>query len=246
MTLDYFKNEVLCKIPTIDLENSIGFAPVLYFGDLKNAEVATISINPSDKEFLDGKGRILSGSNKRLESLHSLKRTNWNGLTQKKFDTMLDSYDNYFNNNPYSWFNALENILNYNGYSYFKNKNLKLAAHLDICCMPTKEKWGEITKENQTKLKEFGLPILAKLLKEESPNLKTIVINGKTVYNSISKYITNPETNTSSFIQNNKTKVQYKGEMSNLCNIELGKVLKVVGWSTFISSNTIIIGPDKF
>src|SRR4051812_46832848 len=50
----------------------VGSLPVLFFGDLFSARVATVGLNPSDQEFLDRSGEELEGTSRRFESLRSL------------------------------------------------------------------------------------------------------------------------------------------------------------------------------
>jgi len=50
-----------------------GSTPVVAFGDVRQAKVATLGWNPSKLEFLDRSGRLLDGSERRLETATSLK-----------------------------------------------------------------------------------------------------------------------------------------------------------------------------
>lgn len=49
-----------------------GTTPVVSFGDISRARIATISINPSHREFVDNKGALLAPENKRLIDRESL------------------------------------------------------------------------------------------------------------------------------------------------------------------------------
>ncbi len=49
-----------------------GSLPVLAFGDLFKAGIATVGLNPSRREFLDNHGRELDGPKRRFETLGSL------------------------------------------------------------------------------------------------------------------------------------------------------------------------------
>src|SRR5688572_4573519 len=46
--------------------------PVLCFGDLLSADVATVGLNPSDREYVDRMGALLTGASQRFETLDSL------------------------------------------------------------------------------------------------------------------------------------------------------------------------------
>ena len=49
-----------------------GALPVLFFGDIFTARVATVGLNPSDQEYLDSHGTELDGVKRRFETLASL------------------------------------------------------------------------------------------------------------------------------------------------------------------------------
>jgi predicted Ser/Thr protein kinase len=49
-----------------------GSTPVIYFGDYDSAKACTISLNPSNREFLDTNGEILTGNAERLCSRKTL------------------------------------------------------------------------------------------------------------------------------------------------------------------------------
>ena len=239
------------------VKNHLG--PVLYFGRLKEAKIVTISINPSDREFIDAKGEPLTGPKKRFETLASLGRTNCNGLTQSEYDKIIACCDNYFENNPYTqWFDRLEEIINYSGYSYYDQKVLEegydRAAHLDLFCWATQPKWGSLSKANQNNLMNQGLPVLAELLKAtESPNLEEIVLNGQTTIDWFNQKTGNSLPPTSkTFIQLSRKGVPksvkcYEGTISQINGISLGRELKVVGWSCYVQNafGKVTPGPDK-
>lgn len=49
-----------------------GSTPVVAFGDPARAQIATLGINPSRREFTDEQGRMLTGAQRRLATLTSL------------------------------------------------------------------------------------------------------------------------------------------------------------------------------
>lgn len=75
------------------LQNTL---PIPFFGNYRGASAATISLNPSDKEFLDKKGNWLLGSKKRFESLESLKCSNACELTDDMIKASFQSCTEYF------------------------------------------------------------------------------------------------------------------------------------------------------
>ena len=48
-------------------------SPVISFGDLSRARVATLGLNPSNREFVDDAGIELDGPSRRFPTLRSLK-----------------------------------------------------------------------------------------------------------------------------------------------------------------------------
>jgi hypothetical protein len=53
-----------------------GSLPVLFFGDLFTAEVATVGLNPSDQEYLTKDGLLRDGPRQRFATIHSLRAEN--------------------------------------------------------------------------------------------------------------------------------------------------------------------------
>ena len=96
--------------------------PIVWFGDTESEKpkVVTIGVNPSDREFCDGKGNLLSKSRINL-SLNIAQLEN--------------SYNKYFNNNPYAnWFGKkgkVEGFLNGMQASYY-GKGKRQAIHIDL------------------------------------------------------------------------------------------------------------------
>ena len=70
--------------------------PVISFGDPNKALAATVGINPSSKEFLDGKNEILPIEKKRLVDLDLLGKTSLNDLTVEDAEKIIDGCYNYF------------------------------------------------------------------------------------------------------------------------------------------------------
>lgn len=274
MNLKTYQNLVLGllgKLSNPALLSNPDLGPVLYFGRLKEAKIVTVSINPSDNEFLDNRNKKpLTDDEKRFETLASLGRTNWSGLTQNDYDKIIYCCDNYFQINPYrKWFDELEKVINYSNYSYYDQKvseGYDRAAHIDLFCWATQPKWGNLPnkKADQDILMELGLPVLAELLKAtESPNLEKIVLNGKTTIDWFNKITNNSLPQTSkTFIQLSRKGVPqsvrcYEGTISqiqrkinnndsNNISISLGRDLKVEGWSRYIQRafGKVIPGPD--
>ena len=59
----------------------LGTTPVIAFGDPRRAEIATLGINPSFREFHSGDGSLLAGPTRRLPTLESLGAESTRALT---------------------------------------------------------------------------------------------------------------------------------------------------------------------
>ncbi|MGW0454520.1 hypothetical protein [Gordonia sputi] len=64
-------------------------SPVPVFGDLKTARIATVGINPSNREFVDRSGEELVGRARRLTTLTSLGLPDWTHATDTHLTDIL-------------------------------------------------------------------------------------------------------------------------------------------------------------
>src|SRR5687767_748326 len=80
-------------------------SPVLSFGDPQRAKIATLGINPSNREFVDDRGLALHGPLRRFHTLASLGLPTWSWVESRHLQLMVESYRRYFEGNPYNrWF----------------------------------------------------------------------------------------------------------------------------------------------
>lgn len=87
-------------------------APVPSFGDLTRARVATLGLNPSNREFVDDSGDELQGPHRRFHTLNSLGLTEWSDVDVRHPRLILDSCRTYFLGNPYDrWFKRLDYVI---------------------------------------------------------------------------------------------------------------------------------------
>ena len=82
-----------------------GSAPVVGFGNIRQATVATLSWNPSKLEFLGRKDLVLSEENRRLETLDSLGVEEITSAPDEIVERVYEGCLNYFSRHPYWWFN---------------------------------------------------------------------------------------------------------------------------------------------
>ena len=165
--------------------------PIPFFGNFNSASVYTIGINPSHQEFLSGLDQLLPANKKRLEDFDSLGIASIeedNFLDEEQANRIFSSCIQYFQNNPYEWFNSIETTVNLPlNTSYFDGS----ACHLDLIQWATNPVWSGILKEDSRDAKyllESDLPFLSQQIqwiKSNNQNLKCFVLSGKTVVQSL-------------------------------------------------------------
>lgn len=86
--------------------------PVLFFGDLFTAHVATVGLNPSDREYLDRHGIELDGAARRFETLTSLRAADRSFVTDKQCDHAIQTMRMYYRPGKpiYTWFRSLDRV----------------------------------------------------------------------------------------------------------------------------------------
>jgi hypothetical protein len=107
-----------------------GSLPVVSFGSPGRAHVATLSLNPSDQEFLTKEGAWLLGSKQRLESLVSLGVADPRDLTDDQVAQVVDRCERYFDGPSFGqWFGHLDRLMTAAGIAGYRSRN---ACHLDL------------------------------------------------------------------------------------------------------------------
>jgi len=124
-----------------------GSLPVLFFGDLLSARIATISINPSRQECLSREGEELDGVRRRFETFRSLEAADRASLSDEQTKQAIDRIHGYFDHDEsvYSWFNGLIRVIEGMGYSYSGHS----AAHLDIVQEATDPTWSKLKTKDR-------------------------------------------------------------------------------------------------
>lgn len=154
--------------------------PVIAFGDVYSASIATLGLNPSRVEFQDRKGQEITGSKLRLQTLTSLGVKELITAPDEIIEKVERGCINYFENNPYwKWFSDLENILGGLGVSY-KNRT---ACHLDLVQWATNPVWGKLPKDIKLSLISGDAKFLQNQLERE--NIKVLLLNGIGVINAV-------------------------------------------------------------
>ena len=159
-------------------------SPVLAFGDLSTARVATLGVNPSDREFLDPSGQELRGRRRRFHTLHSLGLDSWAKADARHMRMIIDTYRSYFLRNPYdSWFRRLDFVIGGTGVSYYDPDGT--ACHLDLVPYATGRKWSDLGARQRTLLLDVNRDVLGNLLRDSSVDV--IVLNGSSVVRQFTK-----------------------------------------------------------
>jgi hypothetical protein len=152
--------------------------PVPSFGDLSRSKVATLGLNPSNREFVDGSGNELDGPSRRFHTLNSLGLSRWSDANVQHLQLIMDSCCAYFHRNPYDgWFKKLDQIISGTNASYYNSS--ATACHLDLIPYATACKWTALTRRERTSLLTAAGDTLGLLLRD-SP-VRTLILNGNSV-----------------------------------------------------------------
>jgi hypothetical protein len=156
----------------------VGSLPVVSFGDPNRAAAATLSLNPSWREFESRGGVWLYGSDRRLASLTSLGVDDARDLDDDQVATVVAECNAYFRGpNWYrGWFHWLESILRGSeAGSYFDGS----ACHLDLVQWATKPAQGELPAEVWNRLVDQDRDFLRWQL--ANSNVRVLLLNGASV-----------------------------------------------------------------
>jgi hypothetical protein len=153
-------------------------SPVLSFGDLSRARVATLGLNPSNREFVDSRGNELVGASRRFHTLTSLRLSRWSEARSCHVSLIAESCRAYFDTNPYdTWFKRLDKLIAGLKVSYYSA--LFGACHLDLVPYATVDKWTALTRQQRLKLLSSVGDTLGQLLRD-SP-VRVLILNGSSV-----------------------------------------------------------------
>jgi hypothetical protein len=215
--------------------------PVLSFGDISGSRVATLGLNPSNREFVDRSGKELAGANRRFHTLGSLGLATWSDAGPEHIRLVGESCRNYFSQNPYdTWFRQLDHILGETGVSYYDRAGG--ACHLDLIPYATACKWTELSRKQRSMLFRVAGDTLGRLLLDSS--IKLLVLNGSGViahFQSIAEVSLDARV-TLDWALRRRTQpdvpgVAYQGMVSQLLGVKLSRELLVVGFNHNIQSS---------
>ena len=142
--------------------------PVPFFGHLESARLATVGINPSNREFVGTDGSELAGGDRRLPTLGSLGLSSWLQADVATLRAILLACREYFERNPYDgWFGSLQRIIEPTGHSYYAPRSD--ACHLDVVPWATASKWGTLSLASRRQLARLAALALADMIASSSP-----------------------------------------------------------------------------
>ncbi len=209
--------------------------PVPSFGDLSISEVATLGLNPSNREFVDEVGNELQKAARRFHTLNSLGLESWSDTDARHMRLILTSCRFYFEGNPYDkWFRVLDQVVAGTNASYYDGSHK--ACHLDLIPYATTRKWTELTTLQRSLLIAVASDTLGLLLRD-SP-VKILILNGKSVIDQFQDVAgiemekqempgwALPRTSGADLAG-----FAYKGMTETLSGIELGRELLVLGFN---------------
>ena len=159
-----------------------GSTPVVAFGEVRKATVATLGWNPSKVEFLDRNGNELKGAERRLETLSSLGESDLSLASPDAIRRVFEGCNTYFQRCPYrKWFDRLEKILHSLGVSYYSGT----ACHLDLVQWATDPTWGKLQQTHKKTLSDADLPFLRQQLSQEL--IRLLLLNGSGIAKAYSE-----------------------------------------------------------
>ena len=215
--------------------------PVPSFGDLSRSHVATLGLNPSNREFVDGSGRELQGQFRRFHTLNSLGLESWSDVNARHIRLILESCNSYFLGNPYDiWFKKLDQIVSATRSSYYDESCQ--ACHLDLIPYATERKWTGLTSQERSSLVTVSGDTLAILLRD-SP-IQILILNGASVINqfeSISGICLEIREMSAWLLPRRSGSgvkgFAYQGIVDSLSGIELGRSIMVLGFNHNLQSS---------
>ncbi len=215
--------------------------PIPSFGDITSAKVATLGLNPSNREFVDHSGAELDGPSRRFHTLTSLGLARWSDAAARHKRLVWESCREYFLRNPYDgWFRQLEHLLGKTKASYYDTS--AKACHLDLIPYATACKWTELSHRQRSSLLSIAGDTLGLLL-QDSP-VEVLILNGKSVVETFEKISGThlekqamPEWELPRQSQPGVTGLAYKGTVRYFAGLKLKRHVLVLGFNHNIQSS---------
>lgn len=215
--------------------------PVPCFGDPSWAQVATVGINPSNKEFVDDAEVPLAGAAQRFPTMGTLGLERWGDAGPTEIRTIADACRRYFDGNSYDrWFGVLDELLEAAGMSFYGlGAN---ACHLDLVPFATTRKWGRLNPASQRELVELGTDLFRVLLADSTVEL--VVLNGRSVVESfeLTGHVTLDRDVRDDWALPRSTGhpvvgTQYTGVIDEFAGYDLGRRVRILGYNHNLQSS---------
>ncbi len=215
--------------------------PVPSFGGLGPSPVATLGLNPSNREFVDPLGNELEGNHRRFHTLGSLGLPCWSQAGIRHLRSIIALCENYFLRNPYDqWFKRLDYLISGTRHSYYTP--MAPACHLDLIPYATACKWTQITPSQRASLLSETADTLGLLLKESS--IRLLILNGSTVVRTFeeisdAELIVREMPGWSLPRRSGEGVVglSYKGVVRNVGGVAVGREILILGYNHNIQSS---------
>ena len=215
--------------------------PVPSFGDPSHSRIATLGINPSNREFVDELGRELQGIARRFHTLESLGLTSWSAADARHLDLILDSCHLYFDRNPYdNWFKRLNAVLSGANVSYYDYP--ATACHFDLIPFATRRKWSDLTARQQSELLSIAGDTLGMILRDSQ--IRILILNGRTVVKGfeLASGLELRSELMAGWTLARKTErdvpgVAFRGMVDVLAGVRLGRQVMVIGYNHNLQSS---------
>jgi hypothetical protein len=215
--------------------------PVPSFGDLSSSRVATIGINPSNREFVDESGNELQGNARRFHTMNSLGLRSWREVDVRHLQTIIESCRLYFHRNPYNnWFNKLNKVISGTSASYYDISNA--ACHLDLIPFATMCKWTELSATQRSLLLTIAGDTLGFLLRDS--NVRILILNGMSVVQHFQEMSgvrldrqEMPIWSLPRKARPNVVGVSFKGTVDSISGVFLGREVLVIGFNHNLQSS---------
>ncbi|WP_412476762.1 hypothetical protein [Flavobacterium sp. TBRC 19031] len=233
--------DFLNKCQSLELSIIPWASPVLAFGDVSKSKVATLGINPSNREFVTIDNVELKGESRRFHTLSSLGLQKWSDADEVQLQLIFDSYNEYFSRNPYDgWFKKLDYLMSGTSVSYYFPSHE--ACHLDLIPFATAEKWSNLNPLQQSTLLENFEDTLGSIMSNSS--IEVLLLNGQTVVNNFEK-VSNVKFEKklqSDWKLRRKdgegvAGFSYEGIVSSIGRVELKRNIKVLGYNHNVQSS---------
>ena len=197
--------------------------------------MATLGLNPSNREFVDEVGNELQAASRRFHTLRSLGLASWSDADARHLRLILRTCQAYFDSNPYDrWFKILDRVVVGTRASYYGG--IYRACHLDLIPYATARKWTELAVHERSRLLATAGDTLGVLLRD-SP-VRILILNGRSVVDHFQDIagtqLEEQEMPSWSLLRRSRPAVlgvAYRGVVETLSGIELGRKLLVLGFN---------------